>query len=94
MNNNNRLIKIQEMLYNQMKRLDDDNLMIKGLGQREIQRSGALSQSACAYIKTVGVSLKVRQMTKGNPSSENTVLRELGVLKDDAISIDKDEVAK
>ena len=77
---NNKLIKIQEMLFNQMKRLDNNNLMEKGLGKREIQRSGALSQSASAYIKSVQTQLKVKEMTKRNPESENTILKELGVL--------------
>lgn len=77
---NNRLIKIQEMLFNQMERLDNNDLMEKGLGKREIQRSGALSQSAGAYIKSVQTQLKVKEMTKRNPASENTILKELGVL--------------
>lgn len=77
---NNRLIKIQEMLFNQMERLDNNDLMEKGLGKREIQRSGALSQSAGAYIKSVQTQLKVKEMTKRNSVSENTILKELGVL--------------
>lgn len=80
---NNRLIKIQEMLYNQMTRLDDNDLMEKGLGKREIQRSGALSQSAGAYIKSVQTQLKVKEMTSKNPQAEKTVLSELGVLNED-----------
>lgn len=77
---NNRLIKIQEMLYNQMTRLDDNDLMEKGLGKREIQRSGALSQSAGAYIKSVQTQLKVKEMVRKNPQAEKTMLEELGVL--------------
>lgn len=76
----NKLIRIQEMLFNQMERLDDDKLMQKGLGNREIQRSGALSQSVCAYIKSVNTSIKVKEMCKMNPSSETAILKELGVL--------------
>ena len=77
---NNNLLKIQEMLLNQMERLDNNELMQKGLGNREIQRSGALSQSASAYIKSVNTSLKIKEMCKMNPASENTILKEIGVL--------------
>ena len=80
---NNRLVKIQEMLYNQMTRLDDNELMNKGLGKREIQRSGALSQSAGAYIKSVQTQLKVKDMVRKNPLAEKTMLEELGVLNND-----------
>lgn len=76
----NKLIKIQEMLLNQMERLDDNDLMQRGLGNREIQRSGALSQSASAYIKSVNTSLKIKEICKMNPQSEDTILREVGVL--------------
>ena len=79
---NNNLIKIQEMLLNQMERLDNNELMQKGLGNREIQRSGALSQSASAYIKSVNTSLKIKEICKMNPNSENTILKELGVLNE------------
>ena len=78
----NRLIKIQEMLYNQMQRLDDNELIQKGLGNREIQRSGALSQSASAYIKSVNTSLKIKEICKMSPKSEETILKEIGVIYD------------
>lgn len=77
---NNRLVKIQEMLYNQMERLDNNELMEKGLGKREIQRSGALSQSAGAYIKSVNTQLKVKEMCKKNPNAEKDMLKELGIV--------------
>jgi hypothetical protein len=78
---NNRLIKIQEMLFNQMERLDNNDLMEKGLGKREIQRSGALSQSAASYIKSVQTQLKIMEMTKGR--SQDDLLEQLGVLSND-----------
>ena len=80
---NNKLTIIQDMLFSQMKRLDDNELIIKGLGKREIQRSGALSQSASAFLKSVNTSLKIKEMTKMNPASEKTILKELGVLIDE-----------
>lgn len=80
---NNKLIKIQEMLYNEMERLNDDDLMRKGLGNKEVQRSGALSQSVCAYIKSVNISLKIKEITKNNPNSEKTILKELGIIEDE-----------
>lgn len=78
----NRLIKIQEMLYNQMTRLDDNELMEKS--NKEIQRSGAMSQSAGAYIKSVQTQIKIKEMCKRNPASEQTTLIELGVLNEDS----------
>lgn len=74
----NKLIEIQNALYNQIKRLDDDNIMNNE--NRETQRSGALSQSAGAYIKSVQTQIKVKEMVGKNPQAENTLLKEFGVL--------------
>ena len=76
---NNKIIKIQEMLLNQMERLNDDEL-IKSYAKRETTRSGALSQSASAYIKAVNTQLKVKELCSKNPKYEETLLKELGVL--------------
>lgn len=56
--NENRLKRIQEILLNQMERLDDEEIM-KERSKKEIMRSGALSQSSSQYIKSVVTQLKV-----------------------------------
>lgn len=78
---NNDLIKIQQMLYKQMERLTTG--CTRDEIQLEIGRSGALSQNACAYIKSVNVSLKVKEMIRNNPNAEKTILKEIGVLNEE-----------
>lgn len=78
---NNDLIKIQKMLYEQMEKLTTG--CTRDEIQLEIGRSGALTQNACAYIKSVNTSLKVKEMSKNNPTAEKTMLEELGVLNND-----------
>lgn len=78
MKNHNEIIEIQGMLLKQMRRLDTSTA--KSEIQIEINRSGALSQNAQAYLKAVGTSLKVKEMVKNNPSAENTILKEIGVV--------------
>ena len=56
--NKNELQRIQKYLLNQMGRLDSDKIMKKE-GNKEIQRSGALSQSASSYVKSVQTQIKV-----------------------------------
>ena len=75
---NNKLIDIQNALYNQIKRLDNNEIMSQN--NKEIQRSGALSQSAGAYIKSVQTQIKVKEMAGKNPQAEDTLLKEFGVL--------------
>lgn len=60
--NNNELQKIQKILLNQMERLDDNKVM-KQAGSKEIQRSGALSQSASSFIKSVQTQMRVLDLS-------------------------------
>lgn len=76
---NNRLIEMQEMIMRQMRRLDD---AISNEISIEVKRSGALSQNAQAYLKSVNTSLRVKEMVKENPLGEKTVLEEIGVLNE------------
>lgn len=78
----NKLLRAQDMLYNEMKRLDDEQYM-KVNGKREIMRSGALSQSVSAYIKAVGIQIRVKEMCRTNPQGQETLLEELGVISED-----------
>lgn len=68
-------------MLKQMHRLDEG--CAKSEIQLEIGRSGALSQNAQAYLKSVATSLKVKEMTKHNPNAENTILNQIGVLEGD-----------
>ena len=79
---NNKIIKIQEMLFNQMERLNDNEL-IKSYAKRETTRSGALSQSASAYIKAINTQLKVKELCNKNSEQEEKLLKELGVLNEE-----------
>lgn len=75
----NNIIEIQSLLKKQMHRLDEAT--VKGEVMLEINRSGALSQNAQAYLKAVATSLRVKEMVKKNPEAERTILEELGVIE-------------
>lgn len=60
--NNSELKRIQKILLNQMERLDDNDIM-KENGKREIMRSGALSQSASTFVKSVQTQMKVLELS-------------------------------
>lgn len=81
--NTNRLLKIQDMLFNQMKRLDDNELMNKGLGKREIQRSGAITQSASTFIKSVQTQMKIMEFAEKTKTKETNLLKDFGVIENE-----------
>lgn len=77
---NNSLLEIQALVLKQMHRLDDG--CTRDEIQLEIGRSGALSQNAQAYLKSVATSLRVKEMVKNNPNAEGTILKEIGVINE------------
>lgn len=76
----NNIKEIQELVMKQMKRLDTG--CTKGEIQLEIQRSGALSQNAQAYLKSLSIGIKVKEMCKNNPKVEETILKEIGAINE------------
>lgn len=72
----NHLKEIQDLMLKQMHRLDEST--VKGEIQLEIGRSGALSQNAQAYLKSLATSIKVKEMVKKNPDAEKTIMNEIG----------------
>lgn len=80
MKNKNELIEIQKLLKKQMVRLDE---AVSKEIPIEVNRSGAMSQNAQAYLKAVNTSIKVKEMCGKNSDAEDTILNELGVLNND-----------
>ena len=78
--NKNKLKEIQNLMMKQMHRLDE---AVASEVTVEVNRSGALSQNAQAYLKAVNTSIKVKEMCGKNPDAEDTILSELGVLNND-----------
>jgi len=79
---NNKIMKIQEMLYDEMNKLSDDELM-KTYAKREVSRSQALTQSAGAYIKAINTQLKIKELVNNNHKKEQSLLESLGVVENE-----------
>lgn len=76
--NNNELKRIQKILLNQMERLDNEEIM-KERGKREIGRSGALSQQASQYLKSVTTQLKIVEASNKYNVEPDTMNDYLGI---------------
>ena len=80
--NNSELKRIQKILLNQMERLDDNDIM-KESGKREIMRSGALSQSAGTFVKSVQTQMKVLELSGKYNTDMDDMNNFLGIKKSD-----------
>ena len=77
MKEKNHLREIQDLVLKQMHRLDT---AVAREVKQEVARSGALSQNAQAYLKSLATSIKVKEMAKRNPQIEKTLLKEIGAI--------------
>lgn len=75
----NKIIKLQEILMNEIKRLDDDALMNCN-GANEISRSNALTNDVNTYLKAVNVNLRIKEVAQKNEITKESLNKELGIL--------------
>lgn len=76
--NNTGLKKVQDILLNQMTRLNDDEMM-KTYNKREVARSGALSQQASAYVKSVATQIRILDLSSKYNVEPNDMNEYLGI---------------
>lgn len=75
---NDRLLEMQEMLFQEMKRLSNDKLM-KENGMYEIARSNSLSASALTIIKSINVQLRIQEIAEKQQLTSNAIQKRIGV---------------
>jgi len=78
----NKIIRAQEIIFNQLERLDDEDVMKSGYGKRELERSAAISNGAQALIKVVSLQLKLKEVAQRTRVKESKLLQELNVIGD------------
>lgn len=81
---NNKIIEVQEIVFNQLKRLDNDKLM-KEMGAEEIARSNVISNNAQTFIKATNINLKIMEFAQRQNRQVKAITKELGLIEDESI---------
>lgn len=79
----NKILKVQEIVFEELERLNDSGLMKTGMMKREIERSNVISNNAQSFIKMVNLSLKIKEVAKRNNTQEHKLLEELNLIPED-----------
>ena len=74
----NKMIEVQEIVYRQLQRLDDNELMATKCAD-EIARSNVISNNAQTYIKAVNLQLRVLEFAKKSDSSVKSITKKIGL---------------
>lgn len=79
---NNKIIDVQEMLFKEMKRLDDDkmiNFTNNKAAQQEFTRATALYNMSTGFIKTLNSNLTIMNLAKRNEQKYEDLMSKLGL---------------
>ena len=80
---NNKIISVQEIVFDELKRLSDDNIMNGDGARSEIARSNVISNNAQTFIKVVNLSLRIKELAKRSETQEKKLLQELDIVDED-----------
>ena len=78
----NKIIDIQEVVYRQLLRLDDNKTM-EERGAEEIARSNVISNNAQTFIKSVSLNLKIMEMAERQGHQVRKLTHDLGLTDED-----------
>ena len=75
---NNKMIDIQEIVFKQLKRLDDEEIMKERCAE-EIARSNVISNNAQTFIKSINMQLRVLEFAYKNNLSVKDLSKKIGI---------------
>ena len=78
----NKILDVQEVVYRQLLRLDDNNIM-NACGAEEIARSNVISNNAQTFIKAVNINLRIIELADKQGRQTKALTKELGLLNED-----------
>ena len=79
---NNKIIEVQEMLFKEMKRLDDDkniNINNEKESKLEFERATQQYNMATGFIKSVNSNITIMQLAKRNDERYEDLMSKLGL---------------
>ena len=79
---NNKIIEVQEMLFKEMKRLDDDKMLDfvnNKASQQEFTRATALYNMSTGFIKSLNANLTIMNLAKRNGDKYEDLMNKLGL---------------
>lgn len=79
----NKIISVQEFVFDELKRLSDDDIMNGDGARDEIARSNVISNNAQTFIKVVNLSLRIKELAKRSETQEKKLLQELDIVDED-----------
>ena len=75
----NKIIEVQEILFQEMKRLNNENFLLDDNSNKELARSTAIYNQATGFIKAVNANIGIMNMAKREGTRVENIIEKLGL---------------
>lgn len=79
---NNKIIEVQEILFKEMQRLDDNKMIDftdNRKAQQEFERATALYNMSTGFIKSLNANITIMNLAKKNGVKYEELMKQLGI---------------
>lgn len=75
----NKIIEVQDVLFKEMKRLNEEKFIVDENYKKELERSTALYNQTTNFIKAVNTNISIRNLARWEEIKYDVLMKELGL---------------
>ena len=75
----NKLIEVQDVLFQEMKRLNNKDFITDENSKKELERSTAIYNQTTNFIKAINTNISIRNLARWEETKYDVLIKELGL---------------
>ena len=75
----NKIIEVQDVLFQEMKRLNKKDFLTDENSKKEIERSTAIHNQTTNFIKAINTNIAIRNLARWEEIKYDVLIKELGL---------------
>ena len=75
----NKLIEVQDVLFQEMKRLNKKDFLTDENSKKELERSTAIYNQTTNFIKAINTNIAIRNLARWEETKYDVLIKELGL---------------
>ena len=75
----NKIIEVQDVLFQEMKRLNKKDFLTDENSKKELERSTAIYNQTTNFIKAINTNITIRNLARWEETKYDVLIKELGL---------------
>ena len=75
----NKIIEVQDVLFQEMKRLNEKDFLTDENSKKELERSTAIYNQTTNFIKAINTNIAIRNLARWEETKYDVLIKELGL---------------